>query len=286
MNAVSLFTGVGGADIAAQWAGIKVIAMSEIDEACCETLTKNFPDVPNLGDVKTITKDTLYEATGRTTTDIVYGGFPCQPYSNAGNQRGQEDDRHLWPEMYRIIKELKPTWVVGENVANFVNMALDSTLSDLEAEGYETRAFVLPACAVGAWHRRDRTFVVAYSSRFGDVDREPGEHPAHTRRGALVEPDDGDSCRHVPDTRGDGLEASECRSGEEPCEVREAQPGHPWDGVGMGGEGWLFEPPVSGMVDGVPTRLDKDRVKQLGNAIVPQVIYPIFKAIMDLETAL
>ncbi|WP_432763384.1 DNA cytosine methyltransferase [Enterococcus casseliflavus] len=92
---------------------------------------------------------------------LVHGGFPCQPYSSVGKRKGKDDDRDLWPEMFRIINELRPDWVVGENVANFANMELDRTLFDLENLGYETRTFILPASAVGAWHQRSRTFIVA-----------------------------------------------------------------------------------------------------------------------------
>lgn len=104
------------------------------------------------------------------TVDVVSGGFPCQPFSVAGKRRGKEDDRFLWPEMLRIIKELRPAWVVGENVAGIISMAIDQVLSDLESIGYTCQAFVIPACAVDAPHRRDRCAIVAY----GAVERKRG----------------------------------------------------------------------------------------------------------------
>ena len=114
-----------------------------------------------------MTGESFYERTGRRTVDIISGGFPCQPFSVAGKQRGKEDDRYLWPEMVRVIKELRPTWVIGENVAGIVRMALADILSELEACGYRTRTFLIPACAVGARHRRYRVAIVGYSEHNG-----------------------------------------------------------------------------------------------------------------------
>ena len=148
--------------MAEQMAGIEVVGLSEIEEYPVKILKKNFPNVPILKDVRKINKETLREeGIDADTINIVSGGFPCQPFSTSGHRRGKEDDRDLWPEMFRIIQEIRPDWVVGENVANFANMELDRTLSNLESEGYETRTFVLPATAVGAPHQRLRTFVVA-----------------------------------------------------------------------------------------------------------------------------
>ena len=164
---LSLFTGIGGADLAASWAGIKTVAQSEIEPYCVKVLEKNFPGIPNLGNIKSITRKGFHHATGLYTVDIISGGFPCQPFSVAGKRRGKADYRYLWPKMCRVIKKLKPTWVIGENVAGFIRMGLDDALSDLEAEGYETRAFVLPACGVGAPHQRYRCFILGYSEHNG-----------------------------------------------------------------------------------------------------------------------
>lgn len=161
---LSLFSGIGGLDLAAEWAGIKTVGQCEWAEYPIKVLEKHWPNVPRWKDIRTLTGDSFYERTGRRTVDIISGGFPCQPFSVAGKQRGKEDDRYLWPEMVRVIKELRPTWVVGENVAGIVRMALPDILSELEACGYRTRTFLIPACAVGARHRRYRVAIVGYSN--------------------------------------------------------------------------------------------------------------------------
>lgn len=164
---LSLFSGIGGLDLAAEWAGIQTIGQCEWADYPTKVLEKHWPDVPRWKDIRTLTGESFYERTGRRTVDIISGGFPCQPFSVAGKQRGKEDDRYLWPEMVRVIKELRPTWVVGENVAGIVRMALPDILSELEACGYRTRTFLVPACAIGARHRRYRVAIVGYSEHNG-----------------------------------------------------------------------------------------------------------------------
>ncbi len=164
---LSLFSGIGGLDLAAEWAGIKTIGQCEWAEYPTKVLERHWPDVPRWKDIRTLTKESFYERTGRRTVDVISGGFPCQPFSVAGKQRGKEDDRYLWPEMVRVIKELRPAWVVGENVAGIVKMALPEILSELEACGYRARAFLVPACAVGARHRRYRVAIVGHAEHNG-----------------------------------------------------------------------------------------------------------------------
>ena len=164
---LSLFSGIGGLDLAAEWAGIQTIGQCEWAQYPTKVLEKHWPNVPRWKDIRTLTGESFYDRTGRRTVDIISGGFPCQPFSVAGKQRGKEDDRYLWPEMVRVIKELRPTWVVGENVAGIIRMALTDILSELEACGYRTRAFHIPATGVGARHHRYRVAIVGCSEHNG-----------------------------------------------------------------------------------------------------------------------
>lgn len=169
---LSLFSGVGGLDLAAVEAGIETVAFCEIEPYPVKVLEKRFPGVKIYDDVRTITKDRL-EVDGILPINIISGGFPCQDLSVAGNQKGLTDEEGnitrsgLWFEMFRIIQEVRPTWVVAENVRGAVNIALDTVTSNLESEGYEVRSIVIPACAVGAPHQRERLFIVGYSKHNG-----------------------------------------------------------------------------------------------------------------------
>lgn len=164
MKMLSLFSGIGGIDLAAHWVGVETVAFCEIDPFCRRVLAKHWPSVPIFGDIRKLTKEVLADA-GVGTIDIICGGYPCQPFSCAGQRRGAADDRHLWPEMYRVIREIKPAWVVCENVAGHVSMGLDDVLFDLESADYAAQAFAIPAAGVGAAHKRERVFVVSHTNR-------------------------------------------------------------------------------------------------------------------------
>lgn len=160
MKALSLFSGIGGLDLAAEAAGIEVKAMCEIEPFCVSILNKRWPHVPIIDDVRKVNKETFNE-----TVDIVFGGFPCQDLSTARqdrvNRKGLEGARSgLWFEMERVVREIRPAWVLAENVRGAVDLALDTCTANLEAEGYSVRSFVIPASAFGATHRRDRLFIV------------------------------------------------------------------------------------------------------------------------------
>lgn len=158
---LSLFTGIGGIDFAAEWAGFETVGQCEIEPYAIRVLEKNFPNAIRWRDVRELTKESFYERTGLRTVDLLTGGFPCQPFSVAGKRKGKEDERFLFPEMLRIIRELSPTWVVGENVPGVLSLAGKEICQDLERVGYDVAVFDYEAAAVGAVHRRERVFFVA-----------------------------------------------------------------------------------------------------------------------------
>lgn len=193
---LSLFSGIGGLDLAAEMAGIETVGQCEWADYPHSILKKRWPNVARWRDIRLLTKESFHERTGLWTVDIISGGFPCQPFSQAGKRRGTADDRYLWPEMLRVISEIKPSWVIGENVAGLVSMAesiemsrvenrtlnrregedfyeavlsqrsrmlLNSLIKELENLGYEVQTFLVPACGVDAPHRRDRIAIVAHS---------------------------------------------------------------------------------------------------------------------------
>ena len=165
MRVLDLFSGIGGFSLGLESVGMETVAFCEMDKFCQKVLKKHWPDVPIHSDIKELDGHEY-----RRTVELVCGGFPCQPYSVAGEQRGSLDDRALWPEMYRIIQEVQPTWILAENVSGLLNMELKNVLSDLEGESYAAQTFVLPACSVDAKHRRDRVWIIAYANRQGEPD--------------------------------------------------------------------------------------------------------------------
>jgi len=169
----SLFSGIGGFDLAAEWMGWENVFHCEWNEFGQKVLQYYWPNAISYDNIKE-TDFTIH----RGRIDILTGGFPCQPYSAAGKRKGKEDERHLWPEMLRAIREIQPRWIVGENVYGLVNwsggLVFDEIQADLEAEGYEVQPVILPACAVNAPHRRDRVWFVAHFNGSNDR-RESGE---------------------------------------------------------------------------------------------------------------
>lgn len=263
---LSLFSGIGGLDLAAEMAGFRTVGQCEWADYPTKVLEKHWPDVPRWRDIRTLTGESFYEQTGLRTVDVISGGFPCQPFSVAGKRRGKEDDRYLWPEMLRVISEIRPAWVVGENVAGIVNMALDQVLSDLESIGYACQALVIPACAVDAPHRRDRCAIVAVTESNGlQRERKSREQVGGTR----FETSQFEGCGNVSDAdrqmwnRGVEFAGTERSTGF------------------TDGNWWPAEPNVGRVAHGVPHRVD--RLRCLGNAVVPQQFQPIFEAIKEVE---
>ena len=311
---LSLFTGIGGLDLAAEAAGFNTVGQCEWADYPTKVLEKHWPDVPRWRDIRTLTGESYYERTGLRTVDLISGGFPCQPFSNAGKRRSTEDDRYLWPEMLRVIKELRPTWVVGENVAGIVTLALDTVLSDLEGQGYQTRAFVIPACGVDAPHRRDRVAIVAYAKRAerwkgksagNEPDRKDARREEKAGRIGAPSPHGGagfmadtnsERCQkfkpgaitnktkaisrqdHAGDLRNTASAGLQDGAGEA---LGGPQAKQELERPGGGGKLWPVEPRVGRVAHGIPCRVD--RLKCLGNAVVPAQFYPIFKAIADIE---
>ncbi len=272
MTHASLFSGIGGFDLAAQWMGWDNIFQVEIDGFCQKVLAKNFPDATRYADIRQF-KGTYY----RGAIDILSGGFPCQPYSSAGKRKGNKDERHLWPEMLRVIGEVQPVYVVGENVFGITNwsdgLVFEQVQADLENKGYEVQTFIIPACAVNAPHRRDRVWFVAYSSSFDSHISVQQRRQAETQNLNLVGINES---RIITDTYSQRVQrgqasgyAQEIRSGPGKLSGRFYQL-----------ENWREFPttsPVCRRDDGISNRMD--RIKSLGNAIVPQVAFEIFKAI-------
>ena len=303
---LSLFSGIGGLDLAAEMAGFVTVGQCEWADYQTKILEKHWPDVPRWRDIRTLAKDSFYERTGLRTVDVVSGGFPCQPFSLAGDRRGAEDDRYLWPEMLRVIREIAPAWVLGENVPGIVDLALDQVLSDLEAEDYEVQTFIVPACGVDAPHKRYRVAIVAHALNGGGAmrrHRELQDAESNGRRGAdnrgrTAAAITGQRRQDEPRTAGmaDGLragvheadtdavpEGSQGRRTEQIFRggvLQTPSPGTP--GVNAPWENWICEPGIRRVAYGIPDRVD--RIKCLGNAVVPHQFYPFFKMIHDIES--
>ena len=342
MKVLDLFSGIGGFSLGLERAGMETVAFCEYDEKARLVLKKHWPEVPIYNDVR--------ELNGRQfegqSIDLICGGFPCQPYSVAGDRLGEKDDRHLWPEYFRLIQEIRPAWIIGENVFGIVNLFIDSVLSDLESAGYRHETLIIPACAVNAPHRRERVWIVAHAKggesgikKTGDGRESPvggskeessnvaypfssPKGTAHRKRtsriadkkqnnGNQFRNDSGNSSQAVAHTdkeRLQGIRADkhpQGRQGQEEgssglcgggmvSDTHGSRKTSSGDAGGVGrqweqishageyvGENWRIEPSMGRVAHGIPNRVD--RLKQLGNAVVPQIPELIGRAIMAVE---
>lgn len=262
MRHASLFSGIGGFDLAAEWMGWENIFHCEWNPFCQTVLKHHFPNSISYEDITT-TDFSIH----RGNVDIITGGFPCQPYSTAGLQLGKADDRHLFPQMLRAIKEIQPKWVVGENVSGLVGwndgLVFHEVYDDLEREGYEVQSFLIPAAAVNASHERKRVFFIAHSKRYGL------EH--------------GNKTRNISEEKGKTL--------RQRSELTDEFTSNGSEFNTYGKINVEVERLICRGVDGFSEKLDtisfpkwrKESIKAYGNAVVPQVIHTLFKTIQEVD---
>ena len=305
----SLFSGIGGFDLAAEWMGWENKFHCELNGFGQRVLKHYWPEAELFSD---ITKSDFKKYANRI--DVLTGGFPCQPYSNAGERKGKEDERHLWPEMLRAIGEIAPRWVVGENVRGLTNwnggVVFDEVCSDLEALGYKVAPYLIPASAANAPHKRERIWFIAYAQGWGRGKQPQENSGGQDRRsdnyGEIFNASDSYSTptKHKIQTRGDVFtsescwptsdsysSSSQCRDSQTTQE-REKQSGRiesfsqhtSW-------EVFPTQSPICGGDDGLPTKLDgitfpkwrTESIKAYGNAVVPNLVFEIFKTIEQYE---
>ena len=318
----SLFSGIGGLDLGLERAGMKVVWQSEIDPYACQVLKKHWPEVPNHGDIKQIDWSMVERPA------VVCGGYPCQPFSQAGHRKGEEDPRHLWPWVRQAISELRPDYAILENVRGHLSLGGTTVIADLAAIGYDAEWRIVSAASVGANHRRDRIIIVAYPNSERTQVPVAGGQPAitlprgHGSKGGtndVADTDCGDTadgrqCALVPgESRSEGNDGS--RSGGDTGEIsvegagqtasnvaypevfrsqssrdlayrKDTFTGHGTTGndcrAGTISDWWETEPDVGRVADGVPNRVD--RLRGLGNAVVPQVAEVIGRLVVEHAT--
>jgi DNA (cytosine-5)-methyltransferase 1 len=299
LRTLDLFSGIGGFSLGLESTGFfETIGFVEKDKFCQKVLKKHWSNINIEEDIRNV-KGEKYQA------DVVTGGFPCQPFSVAGKRKSTADDRYLWDEMLRVIRETKPRWVIGENVEGIVNinegMVLRQVLNDLENEGFKSQCIIIPASGIGAWHQRKRIWIMAYSDsnrHVSEIRRGNGEE-----KGIPVQDREKDSTsrqsigtsnvwqtnkEYVPNTNDKGLEryngdSTTIKTGEEQtnswsknCSQQFGEQ-HTW---------WQTQSTLCGVPNGVSYELDKDRsnrIKSLGNSIVPQIARQIGLSIMEAE---
>lgn len=295
LKLLDLFSGIGGFSLGLESTGFfETIGFVEKDKFCQKVLNKHWNNINIEEDIRNV-KGEKYAA------DIITGGFPCQPFSVAGKRKSTADDRYLWDEMLRVIREVKPRWVIGENVEGIVNinegMVLRQVLNDLENEGFKSQCIIIPASGIGAWHQRKRIWIVAYSDsnrHVSEIRRGNGEE-----KGIPVQDRQKDSTtrkfigtsdvwetnkEYVSNSNVKGLERH--RDEYELREVKQEKNFIWSSNDGTKESWWQTQSRICGVPHGISTTLDKDRsnrIKALGNSIVPQIARQIGLSIMEAE---
>ena len=251
----SLFSGIGGMDLGLERAGMTCRWQSEIDPYASRVLAKHWPAIPNLGDINGIEWERV------EPVDVICGGYPCQPFSVAGARKGADDPRHLWPRFADALRVLRPRVALLENVTGHLSMGFGDVQADLASIGYDTEWDCIPAAAVGAPHRRDRLFVIATRNDRMDTNSESkSERPFNAWPSPMADPH-GSPCerRRIPSGGTTKRAIIDVSSAERSI--------------------WQSEPGVGRVADGIPNRMD--RLRGLGNAVVPQVAEHIGRIIME-----
>lgn len=351
MYVLDLFAGIGGFSLGLERAGMRTVGFCEINPYCRAVLAKHWPAVPCFEDIRSLDATGL---AGLGRIDLICGGFPCQPWSIAGKRKGQNDERDLWPEMFRVIEQVRPAWIIGENVTGLIGLALDAVLADLESVGYSARPFVIPAAAVGAPHRRSRLWIIATNTDSNARRRVKSQRRADRRNtdasgngaernvGAMADTDsdaiwnneqrearrrnniqdggqaesgddgqarivsnaNGGRCEVERQQKPTGVESTSGNHADGLCEIRELDDASE-DGPDSSGarlqiserttvsrarrrqarrttaqcNWWSTEPGVGRVAYGIPNRVD--RLRALGNALVPQIAEIIGRAILQ-----
>ena len=296
---LDLFSGIGGFSLGAEANGIPTVAFVEKDPFCQKVLRKHWSNTPIISDIRTV-KGEDYETDGVT---IISGGFPCQPFSQAGKRKGKDDDRYLWDETLRVVAETKPEWFIGENVDGLVSiqdgMVLRQVQDDLEKEGFQVQCLVIPASGIGAWHQRKRVWIIGHnvSNSIGELSDGRSSTTKHSKaKQKWVVSDEAknwnkvrsetERCGKQTTTRGDvsnsngeGLQGHGVQAN---MEVEEGQVSSISSPQGQR-TWWETESKLRGVPHGISYELDENRanrIKALGNSIVPQIAYQLFKSIV------
>ena len=268
----SLFSGIGGLDLGLERAGMRVIWQSEIDPYASRVLKKHWPKVPNYGDIKEIQWRNVVRP------NVICGGYPCQPFSNAGRRNGTDDPRHLWPWVRTAISELRPDYAILENVRGHLSLGGLSVIGELADVGYDAEWRIISAASVGANHRRDRLFIVAYpASVYGNERKHRDNSGTFGERRTVQDQTRAGGGNVADSTGGDGRSAKPYGMGEvygQAAKLRKQS-----GGGGTVGNWWQIEPDVGRVANGVPNRVD--RLRGLGNAVVPQVAELIGRLVIE-----